>query len=326
MSHEHERPVEPFSDLHVEHGHVRATLLHDPTIEGLDVALYLDGSGSMSDEYRNNVVTSGGGFWWDLFGWGEAPRVTELDNEVEPQARWILEYLASKDRNGKLRVAYWACGGGKGVEPLGEMGAAEAKGLKLPGPKNPGQATRLLPALQDWANYFGEQVREQGARQGCCVIVTDGEIHDSGPVMDWSKRYAADMAAGRVPRVNFILVGVGSGVKEEQLEEICHQEYPGVGHLWCHRVAEEIKQMAELVAALVDENMTVAEGGVVTDDRGRVIQRYEGRLPAVLEFEVYEGCTSFTLEVGGQKFTQPLPEHDEDEGEDHDEDHEEDHH
>ena len=26
-----ERPVEPFSDLHVEEGQVRATLLHDPT-------------------------------------------------------------------------------------------------------------------------------------------------------------------------------------------------------------------------------------------------------------------------------------------------------
>ncbi len=51
-----------------------------------------------------------------------------------------------------------------------------------------------------------------------------------------------------------------------------------------------------------------------------MLKRYEGRLPAVLEFEVPEGCTSFTLEVGGQKYTQPLPE----EGEDHEE--EEGHH
>jgi hypothetical protein len=46
------------------------------------------------------------------------------------------------------------------------------------------------------------------------------------------------------------------------------------------------------------------------------VKEYEGRLPAVLEFEVAEGVKSFTLEVGGQKFTQPLPEDD-----DHDEDH-----
>ena len=49
----------------------------------------------------------------------------------------------------------------------------------------------------------------------------------------------------------------------------------------------------------------------------RIVKAYEGRLPAVLEFEVYEGCTSFTLEVSGQRFTQPLPEDDDHHGEDH---------
>ena len=104
---------------------------------------------------------------------------------------------------------------------------------------------------------------------------------------------------------------------EEQMEEICHADYPGVGHLWCHRVADEMEEMAELVAVLVDETMTVASGGVVYDDKGAVLQRYESRLPAVLEFDVPAGCKSFTLEVGGQKFTQPLPEeHDDDDDDD----------
>ena len=49
MAHEHERPVEPFADLHVEHEKVRAVLLHDPTVEGLDMAIYMDGSGSMRE-------------------------------------------------------------------------------------------------------------------------------------------------------------------------------------------------------------------------------------------------------------------------------------
>ena len=156
------------------------------------------------------------------------------------------------------------------------------------------------------------------------MIITDGEIHDADAVMRWSADVAAKIASGRLARQNFVLVGVGSGVNEEQLEHICHQEYPGVGHLWCHRVADEIKQVAELVAVLVDETMTVAAGGTVTDDKGRVLARYEGRLPAVLEFNVPEGCTSFTLEVNGQRFTQPLPEEHHEEGEDHEE--EEDHH
>lgn len=316
MSHDHERPVEPFSDLHVEHGHVRATLLHDPTVEGLDVALYIDGSGSMEKAYQNEVVRSGGGFFYELFGWGDAPKVELKDNQVEPQARWILEYLASKDRNGALRVAYWATGDGGEIQQLGELTAANAKGWKVSGAKRPGQRTILTPALEDFHVYFRDQMA-QGARQGCCVVITDGVIHDAEEVKRWSRRIAHAISQKRLPRLNFILVGVGSGVDEEQLEQICHEEYEGVGHLWCHRVAEEIKQVSELVAALVDESMSVADGGVITDDKGQVLKRYEGRLPAVLEFEVPEHCASFTLEVGGQRFTQPLPEGDED---DHDDD------
>jgi hypothetical protein len=66
---------------------------------------------------------------------------------------------------------------------------------------------------------------------------------------------------------------------------------------------------------LVDETMTVAAGGTVYDDKGKVVKEYEGRLPAVLEFQVAEGAKSFTLEVAGKRYTQPLP--DEDHGEDH---------
>ena len=108
------------------------------------------------------------------------------------------------------------------------------------------------------------------------------------------------------------------------MEEIAHVEHPGVGHLWCHRVAAEMKELPELVAVLVDETMTIAAGGTIYDDDGNVLKVYEGRLPAVLEFEIGEGAHAFTLEVNGQRFTQPLPDEREHHG---DEDHEdEDHH
>jgi hypothetical protein len=156
------------------------------------------------------------------------------------------------------------------------------------------------------------------------VIVTDGQIHDADEVKSISGEVARRIARGQLPRINFILVGVGDQVDEEQMEDICHEEYPGVGHLWCHRIAEEITQVAELVAVLVDETMTVAAGGTIYDDKGQVLKIYESRLPAVLEFEVPEGATSFTLEVAGQRYTQPLPT---EEDEHHDEDDEdEDHH
>jgi hypothetical protein len=270
---DHERPVEPFSDLHVEGDHVRAVLLHDPTVEGLDMALYLDGSGSMKDEYEREVVSR---------GIGQAPTTEVRPNQVEPQARWMLDYLANKDRNGKLRVAYWATGtGGAEVEMIDEMTGEQGKTYQFTGPKKYGNQTRLVPAIKDFLSYFRGQVAT-GARQGCAVFITDGQLHDADGVKELSAQVAAQIASGKLPRVNFILVGVGDQVNEEQLEEVCHEEYPGVGHLWCHRIAEEIKQLAELV----------------TDD-----------------------TKSFTLEVGGQRYTQPLPSERHHDDEDEDEDH-----
>ena len=309
----HERPVEPFSDLHVEDGHVRATLLHDPTVEGLDMAIYMDGSYSMKEEYREKTRVTGT-FWQKLFGGG----TTEvLPNNVEPQVKWMLEYLATKDRNGILRVGYWACGGaGNDVEILGELKGTEVASYRFPGPQNMGQATRLAPAMRDYVKYLEKQVK-QGARRGCAVYVTDGQIQDGDDVMELSAEIARKIAQGRLPRTNFILVGVGGSVNEEQMEEICHAEFPGVGHLWCHRIAAEIHQIAELVAVLVDETMTVAAGGTIYDDHGTVLKVYEGRLPAVLEFQVPEETTAFVLEVSGQRYRQPLPAHDDDDDDHH---------
>lgn len=312
----HERPVEPFSDLHVEHEEVRATLLHDPTVEGLDLALYMDGSGSMKEEYARGSKPRS--FWQWLKGDPENP---PEPSAVEKQTRWMLEYLATKDRNGQLRVAYWACGDkGRHVEPIGELKGKDVQKYQFPGPKNMGGYTNLAPAMRDYVEYLRAQI-PAGARRGCAVFVTDGQIHDAEEVKHFSKEVAAMIARGRLPRINFILVGVGSEVDEEQMESIAHVEHAGVGHLWCHRIAEEISQIAELVAVLVDETMTVAAGGTIYDDKGKVLKIYESRLPAVLEFTIPEGCKSFTLEVAGQRFTQPLPEEEHHDDDDDDDDH-----
>ena len=302
----HERPVEPFSDVHFEGGKVEAVLLHDPTVEGLDMAIYMDASGSMQEEYREKK--RGGGFLDFLLG--REPET--LPNEVEPQVQWMLEYLATKDRNGKLRVAYWACGrSGKGVQVVGELEGKDARRYKFPGPGELGGQTVLTPALEDYVAYLKQQV-PHGARRGCAVIVTDGELHDADDVKSFTNRLAREILAGKCPRTNFVLVGVGDQVNEEQLEDIAHGEYGGLHHVWCHRHAKEIRNVAEIVAGLVDETMTVAAGGTIYDDRGKVIKTYEGRLPAVLEFEIHEQAKSFTLEVNGQRYTQPLPEEEED--------------
>jgi hypothetical protein len=222
----------------------------------------------------------------------------------------MLEYLATKDRDGKLHVAYWATGSGAELELVGELEGSQAKTYRFPGPRSYGKATVLLPVLRDYVAHLRKEVGN-GARRGLAVIVTDSQISDPDDVRAYSEQVAKEIAKGRLPRLAFVLVGVGEQVDEEQMEEICHAEYPGVGHLWCHRVADRLEEMPELVAVLVDETMTVAAGGTIEDDRGNVVKTYEARLPAVLEFEVAEGVKAFTLEVAGQRFTQPLPDEDE---------------
>ncbi|MDZ4832724.1 MAG: VWA domain-containing protein [Candidatus Melainabacteria bacterium] len=307
MGHKHETIVKPFSDVHNKGGTILATLLHDPTVEGLDVALYMDGSASMEGEYgpRGILAKLGG-----------------VRNTVEPQMQWMLEYLASKDKDGVLRVAYWATGDGSQLEVVGDLTGPDAKNYKFPGPQYFGKGTVMLPVLRDYVSYIKTQV-EKGAKRGLAVIITDSQVYDAADIKAYSAQVAKEIEAGRLPRLNFVLVGVGSQIDEEQMEEICHEEYPGVGHLWCHRVADRMEEMAELVAVLVDETMTVAAGGTIYDDKGAVVKRYESRLPAVLEFKVPPGCTAFTLEIGGQKFTQPIP--DEDHHDDDDDDDDDDH-
>ncbi len=301
--HKHEVISRPFSDVHVSGNHVVATLLHDPTVEGLDVALYMDGSASMEPEYGPRGVLA---------------KLGGVRNTVEPQMRWMLEYLASKDRNGVLRVAYWATGDGTQLEMVGNLTGPQAKEFKFPGPQYYGKDTVMLPALRDFLGYVKQEVTN-GLRRALCVIITDSQLRDAADVQAYSTQVAKEIGAGRLPRMNFVLVGVGSKVDEEQMEEVCHASYPGVGHLWCHRVADRMEEMADLVAVLVDETMTVAAGGTVYDDKGNTVKVYEGRLPAVLEFEMPPGALGFVLEVAGQRYPQALPrEDDHDADDDHD--------
>jgi hypothetical protein len=296
----------PFSDVHRMGNRVVATLLHDPTVEGLDVALYMDGSASMENTYGPRGILA---------------KLGPVKNQVEPQMQWMLEYLATKDRDGVLRTAYWATGSGAELEFVGDLDGAKAKQFKFPGPKHYGKATILLPVLRDYVAHIRKEAAEKDARRGLAVIITDSQLSDPDDVIAYTQQVAREITAGRLPRVNFVLVGVGEAVDEAQMDRICHDEYPGVGHLWCHRVADKMEEMAELVAVLVDETMTVAAGGTIFDEKGAVLKSYEGRLPAVLDFEVPAACKRFTLEVGGQRFDQALPEdHGDEHGEDHDDD------
>ena len=193
MAHKHEVISKPFSDVHNKGGHILATLLHDPTVEGLDVALYMDGSASMEDEYGPRGILA---------------KLGPVKNQVEPQMRWMLEYLANKDRDSVLRVAYWATGDGSQIEVVGDLTGAQAQTYKFPGPQFYGKGTVMLPVLRDYVAYIRKQA-EAGARRGLAVIITDSQLYDANDVRAYSEQVAKEISSGRLPRLNFVLVGVG---------------------------------------------------------------------------------------------------------------------
>lgn len=312
-----ERAKGIFSDIHCEEGKCRVTLLHDPTVEGLDTAIYMDGSGSMEDEYgrvRTPSKPQPSGLRKKFWEWLSGIKVTATaeassgpqQNIVAPQIRRMLQYLATKDRNSRLRVAYWACGEAAPVEVIGELTAADVDRQAFDGPQAFG-VTDLLPAIKDFVKYMREQ-QQAGSRRGCAVIVTDGVIFDVDAVMEYSELIGRQIKSGKLPPLNFVFVGVGAEVDEEQMERICHAEYAGIEHMWCHRIAEEMEDIAQLVAVLVDETMSINSSGRLLDDKGKVLQVYEGRIPAVLEFTVPEGCKKFALEINGELYWQEIPE------------------
>src|SRR4051812_25055685 len=182
----------PFSDVHRIGNKVVATLLHDPTVEGLDVAIYMDGSASMEPQYGPRGVLA---------------KLAPVKNQVEPQMRWMLEYLANKDRDGKVRVTYWATGDGGQLELVGDLTGPEAKEYRFPGPRFYGKATIMLPVLRDFVAHMKQQVTV-GARRGLAVIITDSQLFDANDVTAYATQVAKEIAAGRLPRMNFVFVGV----------------------------------------------------------------------------------------------------------------------
>ncbi|MBS2035596.1 VWA domain-containing protein [bacterium] len=296
-----ERPSGIFSDVHCEEGKVRATLLHDPSVEGLDTAIYMDGSGSMLDEYGEPHLLN------KLWCWLTRQQVKRGPNQVEPQIKRMLQYLASKDRNGCLKVAYWACGNGKKIESVGELTAADVETHHFNGPTEFGSGTYLEPALRDFVEYMRQQAKE-GSKRGCAIIVTDGQLSDLEGVKHYNEQIAGEINAGSLPPLNFVFVGVGPGVNEEEMETISHAEYGGIDHMWCHRIAEEMSDLAQMVAVLVDKSMSIESSGRLLDEQGKVLAVYEGQIPAVLEFSVPEGARKFALEINGVKYEQAIPE------------------
>src|SRR3954454_18325509 len=206
------KPVEPFGEVNVypqPGGALRvvATILMEPRREGTQTGIALDGSGSMSGLY----TVESHGFFASLFSSAKPPM-----NEITPVAQKICAYLARKlDADGGTTCIYWATGpGGSQIEVVGDLTADQAEQHLFGPPREFGSGTQLLPAVK----YFVDRFKD--APWGFYVFITDGELHDLAAVKRYSPQLPRDVAAKRRNPLKFVLIGIGSNVNEQQMEEL----------------------------------------------------------------------------------------------------------
>jgi hypothetical protein len=104
-----------------------------------------------------------------------------------------------------------------------------------------------LPA----AKYFVERFKD--APWGFYVFITDGELHDLEEVKHYSRQLAKEVAARRRNPVKFVLIGIGSNVNEQQMEELDDLDTGTEIDLWDHKLAAEMRVLQEIFAEVVDK-------------------------------------------------------------------------
>jgi len=275
----------------------------EPDIEGARCGLALDGSASMKKMYGANAPLS------PIF-----KAASGVGNVVEPVTRAMAAYLARFSSSGTVNLVYWACSpDGSGLEEIGEVNEAQAQSLSVPGPRKLswGRKTKLLPPVR----YFVDSVLRT-APWAIAVFITDGIIEDLQEVKQYCFQFARQIASGKRSFIKLVLIGVGDEVDERQMEDL-DDMFEGTGlkdpkghaiDLWDHKLASEMRQVQEIFAEVVSEDIIVAPSGRVLDGSGRVVKDYSDGVPALLRFTLPAGSRSFTLQLPGGTVTQDISE------------------
>ncbi|MCB9078367.1 MAG: hypothetical protein H6631_12280 [Anaerolineaceae bacterium] len=316
--------VEPFSkinywDLPDGGKRVRVYFLMEQQIEGAQTGMAIDGSGSMqgnfgyealrqvremTDQDRRAIqrmgLTSEQQILPALVKLGVFAIVPPGPNIVQEQVRKMTEYLTKFDADGGTTVIYWATGDGRQIELVGDLTGPQCAMSNFPGPKQFGSETHLLPAIKYFADRFSD------AKWGIYVFITDGALNDLDAVKRYTVQLARDIARGKRNDLKFILIGVGDEIDESQMEEL--DDLKAERDLWDHKIAKDMKVLAEIFAEGVSEKVIIVPGdGLIKSANGSVIKDYRDTgLPALMWFDLPAGSQWFTLEVGGQVVTQPL--------------------
>src|SRR5262249_40417645 len=123
-------------------------------------------------------------------------------------------------------------------------------------------------------------------------------------------------ASGQRSLIKLVLLGVGEEVDAGQLAELDDMfEGSGLvdprGHpidLWDHKLASEMRQLQEIFAEAVTEDVIVTDRARLLDGHGRLVRDFSDGMPALLRFPLPPGEGSFPLELPGGRVPQDLGE------------------
>ena len=245
---------------------VRVTVPLGVQREGSQTGVALDASGSMSANYADPMGTG---------------------SVIRPVAQNLCMFLAGQvDADGGTTAVYWALGtSGEKVEFIGDLTEAQAKTHPFESPRNLGGGTQLLPVCR----YFEERFRD--APWGIYAILTDGQFSDLAEVKRWSRDLAKGIKAGTRKPLKLVLIGVGDGVDEKQMEQLDDlADGTDLPDLWDHKIAADMRGVSDIFAEVVTANARVAKTGKVIAPDGTLLKDYSDvGVPGVVEFDAPAG-------------------------------------
>lgn len=311
--------------------HVQFTILMEPQgaeAEGWQTGIALDGSASMKMWYGRQLL---GKVPPDIEaayvdkGWvvrkiqdGKSVKVFQKEayadaiaqghlqmspNIIQSFAQDFIAYLAGNlDADGGTTVIYWACGDGSAIEVVGDFDSTACKSLEIRGPVGVafGNGTQLLPAVRYFVDRFHDAAR------GIYVFITDGKLDDLEALKKYTTELARQIESGARNPVKCVLIGVGESIDEGQMEELDDLDTGTSVDIWDHKIAQEMRSLAEIFAEVVSENQIVAPVGAVYDAKGNVVKQFSDGVPAKISVELPRDSNSFELEVMGQRIKQNI--------------------
>lgn len=242
------------------------------------------------DEAKNDLVTQ------RFFRWTK--------NSLEPIARDMTAYLAGNlDADGGTTVIYWACGEeGNLIEVIGDLTSEDCKTARFGGPSVHGFGGQTI--LQPAVEYFAERFAD--AKNGMYLFITDGELNDLENVKQYTISLCRDIAAGRRNPLKCVLIGLGSSINEEQMEELDDLESGTNVDIWDHKIAKEMRSLIDIFAEVVTENTIVAPKARILDNRGNVVKDFPNGLPPKVAFTMPSTSDFFELDIVEAKIRQSV--------------------